>query len=734
MSESNPNHQDTAFHVQQAFKLALSMTLFYWFALWTNWQEPHYGALAIVIVSLGTRGATIEQGLMRMVGTTVGVLVGLLILALFNDSRWAVLCALSVHIALTCYGMQTSHYRYAWYAAGFIAIVIWADNYPNFGNAFYFSTFRWLQTLMGVVIYTTVDLVFWPRSAGNQLHVLGKGLFSSVQSQLASYRQPGSKEVRDTSLNQRRTEIAGQLSRTLSTLQDAFFDTTDVRGQRTTWKLMRDDLPRLVESLEMWHESVADQAQASIAQFSPHFADTLDLVDARLTRISQLWDQKFGDVAPAESSDRDLLTEPNLGVDRVALADVPHFERAAVLSAVRQLEILDQTSREILITLRRLNGFEVSSPPRASSTNDKAYLAPIWDTQRFIHAMFPVVTFVAAWMVWDIFNPPGSQKVAMIAGIYAILVVRTPMNPQSLWVAMIVFTAILVAPVCWLVMPRLSTGLELLTMIFAMTFFFGCLGAKSPALKSGPLIMFFVSAGISNQQSYSFQGPVTGSMMMLVGGGVLSVIYYLWTPIRPENALLRSLRRAFRRCSEYCTEFDSGMTTQYAAQARHRAHLMRAKINPSLAEVRKAVSNLDFGLYPKNQPDDWLRLIDSLQSLTYRLQSFDLAYREVVADSEEASRGPAAEGRQVMSTLSEILMAASRLETRKEVEVAALRDQLETDLSALRDALDQISAGDDELIKTYNLLGSMRMVIDAVKATQQAMRQVDCEEIATPRF
>ncbi len=39
---------------QQAFKLALSMTLFYWLALSMNWELPQYGALAIAIISLGT--------------------------------------------------------------------------------------------------------------------------------------------------------------------------------------------------------------------------------------------------------------------------------------------------------------------------------------------------------------------------------------------------------------------------------------------------------------------------------------------------------------------------------------------------------------------------------------------------------------------------------------------------------------------------------------------------------
>ena len=104
-SDANPNakRSETLFHLRQAFKLALSMVLFYWLALSLNWDEPQYGGLAIVIVSLGTAGASIEKGIMRVVGTAVGVAVGFLILGLFNHDRWATMAAFAVHITAMGY-------------------------------------------------------------------------------------------------------------------------------------------------------------------------------------------------------------------------------------------------------------------------------------------------------------------------------------------------------------------------------------------------------------------------------------------------------------------------------------------------------------------------------------------------------------------------------------------------------------------------------------------------------
>ncbi len=66
----------TVMNMQQAFKLALSMTLLYWLALSLNWDLPKYGALAIALISLDTTGASLHKGIMRIVGTTVGLARG----------------------------------------------------------------------------------------------------------------------------------------------------------------------------------------------------------------------------------------------------------------------------------------------------------------------------------------------------------------------------------------------------------------------------------------------------------------------------------------------------------------------------------------------------------------------------------------------------------------------------------------------------------------------------------
>ena len=168
-STARPNKSGSlnVFHLQQAFKLALSLVLFYWIALSANWELPKYGALAIVLISLGSTRASLQKGLLRIVGTTFGVAVGFLLLGLFAQDRFMLMLFIALYLVLVGYFMLASEYVYAWFVAGFVPLVVWADTYMNVENAFYFGTYRYFETTVGVAIYTLVCMAWQPRASSN---------------------------------------------------------------------------------------------------------------------------------------------------------------------------------------------------------------------------------------------------------------------------------------------------------------------------------------------------------------------------------------------------------------------------------------------------------------------------------------------------------------------------------------------------------------------------------------
>lgn len=149
--------------IHASFRTALSMVLFYWLALWMNWDLPKYGALAIILISVGSVGATINKSFMRMIGTTIGILVGLILVALFSQDRWLMMLAMSGYLFIVSYLMQMTSYRYALLVAGFLPAIVWSTSYMNVDEAFHFSVFRFLETAAGILVYTVVCILLWSK-------------------------------------------------------------------------------------------------------------------------------------------------------------------------------------------------------------------------------------------------------------------------------------------------------------------------------------------------------------------------------------------------------------------------------------------------------------------------------------------------------------------------------------------------------------------------------------------
>ena len=199
---------ETIVRAQQAFKTALSLVLCYWLALWMNWDLPKYGALAIVLISLDTTGASLQKGVMRMIGTTVGLAVGLLGLALFAQDCWLTLLYHASYLIVVGYFMQASRYPYAWFVAGFLPSLVWATTYGKVDNAFHYAIFRYLETSAGIVIYTLVSVLLWPRQAGDQLAQEGADFCAGLRKLFGLYRR----QLEDGELPAEAAELRNRLA------------------------------------------------------------------------------------------------------------------------------------------------------------------------------------------------------------------------------------------------------------------------------------------------------------------------------------------------------------------------------------------------------------------------------------------------------------------------------------------------------------------------------------------
>ena len=244
--------------LQEAFKLALSMVLFYWLALTMDWDLPKFGALAIVIISLSTTGASLNKGVMRVVGTGLGALAGFVLLSWFSQSPLGMLLATAAWLVFVGYFLQTARSGDTWFNAGFLAVAVWSSSYMKIDTAFHFATTRFLETAAGVLIFTVVSALLWPRTSGTALQQQGQAIWEGMQTLFMNYRQQLSTGAISAETADLRTRLAGEYQQLLATLEAAYADTPKVGARKRSWEMLRIKLRAFGNAQELWRESIND--------------------------------------------------------------------------------------------------------------------------------------------------------------------------------------------------------------------------------------------------------------------------------------------------------------------------------------------------------------------------------------------------------------------------------------------------------------------------------------------
>jgi uncharacterized membrane protein YccC len=624
--------------------------------------------------------------------------------------------------------------------AGFLAPLVWSATYGKVDHAFHYAVFRYLETSAGIIIYTLVSALLWPRRAGDQLNQQGKDLWAGVRELFGMYRRQLADGQLPAEASDLRTRLAGTSTKMLTTLRAAYSDTPSVIAQKRAWEVLRVNLRALGDALELWRESMDDCRRLDLDRLLPRLGAGVNTLDRRLERIGDLWpaSQVEDGAVDTGDGDRELLEPLGLAADPSGCAELPHYERAALLSFVQQFEVLDVTSRELLRTMRVLAGLD-----RVQVLGDRAlppdlYRPARWDPERLIKALFPALCFAAAYIFWIYADPPTGPSVPMMAATFALSILLTPMKALALLPVLLGAVCFAVAPVYFFVMPRLDTGFGLLALIFGYTFFFGCLGGRSPILKTVAVALFAMMTGISNNQTYSFIGLVNGAMMFVLALGNIAVVQMLVSPLQPEQILLKSLRRFFHGCAQIISGFALHRPEDRARGRKLRKRYYESMVLPVPRRLQAVVKKLDFKACPDERPEKMQRLLDGLQAISYRLQALELAHARAGRSSSELTEPLASLGRQLRERVQHVFEDWARFERGDTLDERAALQSLSRDLEQQLDTAvkrgDRDQLNDQALTNIYGAIGCARGLIEAMAETKGAVARINWDRWAEARF
>jgi len=113
--------------------------------------------------------------------------------------------------------------------------------------------------------------------------------------------------------------------------------------------------------------------------------------------------------------------------------------------------------------------------------------------------------------------------------------------------------------------------------------------------------------------------------MILLAGVILAVVYVLFTPLRPEQSLLRSLRRFFRGCARFTESRTLDSAADRPRERESGKRYLESMVLPGPGKIAAVQPHLDYHLHPDNSPEKVQRLYNSVQGIAYRLQSVAVA-------------------------------------------------------------------------------------------------------------
>jgi len=715
---------------KDAFKVALAMAITYGIALSMDWEKPFWAGLSVAFCSLATTGESLNRGVHRAVGTFLAGVATLTLVALFPQDRWPFLLAMSGFIALCTYRLSGgSRFAFIWFNAGFNVPIV-AMLGGNVGlNSFDVIVLRVQETALGVVVYSLVALLVWPRRGGADFEKTVRSVCDAQRRLFGLYLKAISGVRDDSSAERLRAELTGHMTGLGERLEGAVYDSDEIWEVRHAWRRCLDELSALNTAMEHWRLGFDELEGLDLQRLMPG----LPAFDAELeTRFAAMEDMLARQSPPQEPGVVDLR------LDREQLRALSHFQRAAVLLCRDQLGRIETLTRGLCETISDIRGYGHTKGLTASGTRTPS--SAVIDLDRLAATVRQSATlWLTLLMVMFVPAFPNPVGVVALANAFAMVLTMAPHVPAGVLLLPTILASLFAGSLYLFVMPHLSGFGQLSVMIFVATFLIGYVFHQPRAVlaKSMGLCMLVIVIGVENQQSYNFlyfaNWFIAGILFVLA----LMVAWRFPISFRPEDRFEAMLGR-FLRSAEFL------LSTPDANQHRRGSWLSRWRRAFHLHEVTVLPHRLQAwgrALPPAALGDthrDLVQsLVTSLQALGERLQLLletraaagsGFLVRELLEDMRDWHAGV----QQAFRRLSADPGAVDRTAFRARVD--ARLAGLEARMEAALDKADEGRVSDEERGSMYRLLGAYRGLSEALVDVSERVTPMDWARLREARF
>lgn len=208
--------------IKLALRTAISMVLCTWIAIFLQLPNPFWATITALMMSTENVGASFEKGVLRILGTLMGVILGFLITYLFVQTPILFILAYFVVISLLSYLTVKTKYPYAAIVTilTLTIVIIYGRLYPD--SAF-FSIVIWrvLEIVLGIVVSCLVAVFIFPTKANQVIwhHILD--IQSCCEDLMLTALDP--KQTNTTTINDINTSVAHALAQCVHSKKMLYF-------------------------------------------------------------------------------------------------------------------------------------------------------------------------------------------------------------------------------------------------------------------------------------------------------------------------------------------------------------------------------------------------------------------------------------------------------------------------------------------------------------------------------
>ena len=505
-----------------AIKASLSLVIVYAISFSQGWSSTTTAATTIMLIAaIGSVGDSVMKGMLRVIGTVIGALIGMVLIGLFPQERMLYLVLLSILVTLSLYFARAYKGDMTIFMLTAITMMLMFKN-GEVDDVFLYGVNKTFMTVFGIAVYTLVGVLLWPVSLKDESTDDAKAL---TEKQKALFNICLEDKESNKTAEQAMMAEAQKLSQSAAranSIENSF--------NRAQWASVLRDYRHIGNILTLLSYQKTSDFPKPVSHYINNYPELERQIETLFSAVANAWNS--GELISVPETFEASFNEKEV----LSLSQLQRATLSSILSETDALHTLLQKLAQKLNALNSPRPTRFKKEPQAKSSRF------IWlDPEHLKGSLITFLVFWTAVFLWITVNPPGGFYIVAMATGLSIITTFSPVKPSLL---MIVFTlSFIFATIMYiLVLPNLYYGWGLGIFLFL----YGFIGFYF----INPKISIFFLLGITtfninNQMYYAFDGFLLTLFMFYTFLSLLLFFYYIPFSTKPEQLFLMMKQRFF---------------------------------------------------------------------------------------------------------------------------------------------------------------------------------------------